>query len=97
MRHFYRSHRPPAEVLAAADTFFPGIGLAQTATAPRARTFSGALGIARLTVRAEGGHYTFVEVETDQMGESRMDRNVKKFFVTIHRAEDPSHALEASY
>jgi len=26
-----------------------------------------------------------------------MDRNVKKFFVAIHRAEDPGHALEASY
>jgi hypothetical protein len=97
MRHFYRSHRPPAEVLAAADAFFPSIGLAQLATAPRSRTYSGALGIARLTVKAEGGHYTFVEVETDQMGESRMDRNVKKFFVQLHRAEDPTHALEAAY
>ena len=97
MRHFYRSHRPPAEVLASADNFFPGIGLAQTATEPRSRTFSGALGTARLRVRAEGGHYTFVEVETDQMGESRMDRNVKKFFVSIHRSEDPGHAMEASY
>lgn len=97
MRHFYRSHRPPAEVLAAADNFFPGIGLAQTETEPRSRTFSGALGTARLRVRAEGGHYTFVEVETDQMGESRMDRNVKKFFVAIHRTEDPGHALEAAY
>jgi hypothetical protein len=64
---------------------------------PRSRTFSGALGVARLSVRAEGGHYTFVQVETDQMGESRMDRNVKKFFVAIHRADDPSHTLEASY
>lgn len=97
MRHFYRSHRPPAEVLAAADSFFPGIGLPQTASTPRSRTFAGALGVAKLTVKAEGGHYTFVEFETDQMGESRMDRNVKRFFVQLHRDEDPSHALEASY
>jgi len=97
MRHFYRSHRPPAEVLAVADSFFPQLGLAQTDSQPRARTFSGALGIVRLRVRAEGGHYTFVEAETDQMGESRMDRNVKRFFVSIHRTEDPDHALEASY
>jgi hypothetical protein len=97
MRHFYRSHRPPAEVLSAADIFFPGLGLAQIDSEPRARTFSGALGVARLRVRAEGGHYTFVEVETDQMGESRLDRNVKKFFVSVHRSEDPRHALEASY
>jgi len=97
MRHFYRSHRPPAEVLAAADNFFSGLGLAQVDSQPRTRTFSGALGNVRLKVRAEGGHYTFVEAETDQMGESRMDRNVKKFFVSIHRTEDPDHALEASY
>jgi hypothetical protein len=51
----------------------------------------------KLIVRPEGGHYTFVEVETDQMGESRLDRNVKRFFVELHRAEDPAHKLEASY
>ena len=97
MRHFFRSHRPPTEVLAAADAFFPTIGLNQTATAPRSRTFSGALGIAKLTTKPEGGHYTFVEVETDQMGESRMDRNVKKFFMELHRKADPSHRLEVNY
>jgi hypothetical protein len=50
-----------------------------------------------LSVRMEGGHYTFVEVETDQIGESRLDKNVKKFFVQLHRQADPSHALEAGY
>ncbi len=97
MRHFYRSHLPPATVLAAVDQFFPGIGLSQLATAPRTRTFSGPLGVVKITVRAEGGHYTFIDAETDQMGESRMDRNVKRFFVELHRTEDPSHTLEASY
>jgi hypothetical protein len=97
MRHFYRSHLPPADVLDRADGFFSGIGLVQVLTAARARTFSGALGTLKLHVRAEGGHYTFVEAETDQMGESRMDRNVKGFFVELHRTEDPTHKLEASY
>jgi hypothetical protein len=97
MRHFYRTHLSPAAALAHADEFFPGIGLAQQTTAPRARTFSGALGSMRLSARAEGGHYTFVEVETDQMGESRLDRNVKRFFVQLHRREDPTHQLEAAY
>ena len=97
MRHFYRSHLPIADVLAAADEFFPGIGLAQQTTAPKTRTYTGALGTLRLSVRAEGGHYTFVQVETDQMGESRLDRNVKRFFTSVHRTEDPSHALSASY
>ena len=97
MRHFYRSHMTPAEVLAMSDRFFPEIGLAPTATAVRARHYQGALGSMKLSVKAEGGHYTFIEVETDQMGESRLDRNVKRFFVQCHRREDPSHALEASY
>jgi hypothetical protein len=97
MRHFFRCHIPPADVLAAADRFFPDIGLTPQTTAPRTRTYSGALGTLKLSVKAEGGHYTFVQVETDQMGESRLDRNVKRFFVGVHRVEEPSHALEASY
>jgi hypothetical protein len=97
MRHFYRSHLPPAQVIARADQFFPALGLSPASAAPRLRSFSGGLGNLKLTVKAEGGHYTFVEVETDQMGESRMDRNVKKFFLHLHRTEDPSHVLEASY
>jgi hypothetical protein len=97
MRHFYRSHLAPAAALKAADAFFPGIALAQLTTAPRSRTFSGPLGVVKLSVKPEGGHYTFVHVETDQMGESRLDRNVKRFFVELHRAEDPTHVLEASY
>lgn len=97
MRHFYRSHLSPARVLEVADEYFPSIGVAQHMTAPRSRTFTGPLGTMRLGARAEGGHYTFVEVETDQMGESRLDRNVKRFFVKLHRTEDPTHQLEAAY
>ena len=97
MRHFYRSHLPPMDVLVVADRFFATLGLSSVATTARSRHLSGALGAMKLTVRPEGGHYTFIEVVTDQMGESRMDRNVKKFFVAVHRAEDPSHVLEAAY
>jgi hypothetical protein len=97
MRHFYRSHTPPADVLVVADHFFPDLGLTLVTSAVRTRGFSGPLGALKLSVKAEGGHYTFVEVNTDQMGESRLDRNVKKFFVALHRVDDPSHTLEASY
>jgi hypothetical protein len=97
MRHFYRSHTPPADVLVAADSFFADLGLTLVTTTARTRSFSGPLGAVKVSVRAEGGHYTFVEATTDQMGESRMDRNVKRFFVQLHRAEDPSHTLQASY
>lgn len=97
MRHFHRTHLLPADVVKAADEYFPTLGLAQTGTASRMRTFSGPLGTMTLTVRPEGGHYTFVEVDTDQMGESRLDKNVKRFFVRLHRRADPAHRLEASF
>src|SRR5438876_1144811 len=93
MRHFYRSHLSPADVLAVADEFFPSIELVQNTTAPRSRTFCGPLGTLTLSVKAEGGHYTFVQADTDQMGESRLDRNVKRFFVTLHKTEEPRHAI----
>ena len=51
----------------------------------------------KLSVKPEGGHYTFIEAETDQVGESRLDRNVKRFFVRIHRQAEPSHKLAAAY
>jgi hypothetical protein len=97
MRHFYRSHTTPADVLVAADRFFPELGLTLVTSTVRARSFSGPLGALKVSAKPEGGHYTFVEVSTDQMGESRLDRNVKKFFVALHRVDDPSHTLEASY
>lgn len=97
MRLFHRTSVKPADVMPAADAFFTQLGLHATHTAPRSRTFTGALGTMTLSVRMEGGHYTFVEVETDQIGESRLDKNVKKFFVTLHRMAEPSHALEAGY
>jgi hypothetical protein len=97
VKHFHRTQLAPAAVLAAADTFFPGRGLLPTTNAPRERTFSGPLGTVRVTATAEGGHYTFVEAETDQPGESRLDKNVKQFFVEVHRIVEPTHVPEAAY
>ena len=97
MRHFFRTQLTPATVITAADRFFPSLELAQIASATRSRTYSGPLGTMTLTAKPEGGHYTFVEVHTDQMGESRLDRNVKKFFVRLHRRADPRHRLAAAY
>lgn len=97
MRHFYRSQIALADVLAAADRFFPAIEMMQNTTAPKTRTYFGPLGTLKLSVKAEGGHYTFVQVETDQMGESRLDRNVKRFFVSLHRTESPTHQLTSNY
>jgi hypothetical protein len=97
MRHYHRTHVAPAVVLEAADAYFPTLDLARQASSARSRTFTGELGTVKLSARPEGGHYTFIEAETDQMGESRLDRNVKRFFVRVHRLADPSHTLAAAY
>ena len=97
MRHFFRTQLVPTEVLRVADAFFPEIDLERTGHTARSRTFAGPLGVLQLSVRKEGGHYTFVEISTDQTGESRLDRNAKRFFVELHRTGDPTHRIAAAY
>lgn len=103
MKHFHRTTVHPDTVLAEADAFFPTIGLKLTHTTNRSRTYTGVVGAPEvpasltLSVKMEGGHYTFVEGTTDQMGESRIDRNVKKFFVQLHRLADARHEMTSSF
>jgi hypothetical protein len=97
MRHFYRTQLAPDDVLAAADDFFARLTLERTVNSHRARAYNGNLGSMKLKVEKEGGHYTFVEVSTDQTGESRLDRNVKRFFTELRRTADPRHRLRAAY
>jgi len=103
MRHYFRTHLTPAEVIESADLFFSALGLKALSSAARSRVFQGVVGMPevearmKLSAKPEGGHYTFVEVQTDQMGESRLDRNVKRFFVQLRRQDDPRHTLEAAY
>ncbi|MEO7040403.1 MAG: hypothetical protein ABI446_14125 [Gemmatimonadaceae bacterium] len=97
MQHFHRTHLGSDEVLALAEGFFPTLGLSSASKTPRTRSFSGELGTVQISARPEGGHYMFVEAVTDQEGESRLDRNVKRFFVLVHREADPAHKLAAAY
>ena len=103
MKHFHRTSVSPDLVLREADTFFPTIGLRPAASGARSRSWEGVVGTPEepvtlsLTVKMEGGHYTFVEAATSAQGESRLDRNVKKFFVQLHRLTDRRHALTAAY
>jgi hypothetical protein len=97
MRHFFRTQLTQGDVLAQADAFFKTIEMSRDGHTAKSRTYTGPLGTLELSVKAEGGHYTFVEVATDQMGESRLDRNAKKFFVELHRAAEPAHRIEAAY
>lgn len=97
MRLFHRTSILPSDVIALADEHFKALGLRSAADSMRSRTFSGDLGTLKLTVRSDGGHYTLVEAFTDQIGESRLDKNVKKFFNRVHRAADPDHVPTAGY
>ena len=97
MRLFHRTSIRPADVIALADEHFRALGLRSTPDTVRARTFDGELGTLQIKVRSDGGHYTLIEAFTDQIGESRLDKNVKKFFNRVHRAADPHHAPTAGY
>ena len=50
-----------------------------------------------MTVQAEGGHYTLVTVETDQVGESEADKLAKRFLTLVHTLEQPSHRPIGAY
>ena len=97
MRLFFRSQLSSDDVLAAADDFFGRLTLERTVNSHRARAYVGNLGSMKLKVEKEGGHYTFVEVSTDQTGESRLDRNVKRFFTELRSKAEPRHRLRAAY
>ncbi|MDQ2767700.1 MAG: hypothetical protein M3Y30_11140 [Gemmatimonadota bacterium] len=97
MQHFHRTHLSAEDALTLAEQFFPTLGLLGGPKTPRTRTFSGELGTVMISAKPEGGHYTFIEATTDQTGESRLDRNVKRYFVLVHRDADPSHKLAAAY
>jgi hypothetical protein len=103
VKHFHRTSVTPDVVLREADAFFAELGMKASSTAARARSWEGVVGTPEepvtltLTVKMEGGHYTFVEAHSSAMGESRLDRNVKKFFVRLHKLADPRHATAAAY
>jgi hypothetical protein len=97
MRLFHRTTLTPDAVLENADRFFNALGLTRSGSEHRARAYAGALGAMTLNVRMEGGHYTLIDVVTDQIGESRLDKNVKKYFVQLHRQVDAGHRVEAGY
>jgi hypothetical protein len=96
MKYFHRTSLPPERVLAFAQVFFGG-RMVPAEEAPRRRAYAGALGRITITARAEGGHYTLVEVGTDQPGEAELDRLAKRFLAEVHRAVEPKHELRGAY
>ncbi len=96
MRYFHRTSASPERVLEAAKTFFGG-RLPTAEESPRRRAYHGSLGRVTITARPEGGHYTFVEVGTDQVGESELDKLAKRFLAEVHRLVEPAHEVRGAY
>ncbi|HEY7684136.1 MAG TPA: hypothetical protein VH879_15940 [Gemmatimonadales bacterium] len=96
MKYFHRTHVSPDLVIARANAFF-GARLAPTEEAPRRRGFVGTIGQVTVSVRAEGGHYTLVTVETNQPGESEADKLAKRFLTVVHTLEEPAHEVRGAY
>jgi hypothetical protein len=95
MRYFHRTTVPAAEILAEADRHFASL---ETATqSDRAREYRGPIGVIRIAVKAEGGHYVHITAETDQMGESEADKSAKRFLSLVHKLAKPSHEVRGAY
>jgi hypothetical protein len=96
MRYFHRTSLPIAEALQAADTFFAG-RLSPGNREAKRRTYGGAIGKVAVTVQADGGHYTLIIVDTDQVGESELDKLAKRFLVTVHTRVHAAHEVRGAY
>jgi hypothetical protein len=96
MKYFHRTHLSPDEVLAGASQFF-GATLAPMEEGPRRRQYAGSIGRISVSVQAEGGHYTLVTVETNQVGESEADKLAKRFLTLVHTRADPGHRPIGAY
>ncbi len=96
MKYFHRTSVSPDAAVARAAEFF-GARLTPTEEAPRRRRFGGTLGQLSVVVQAEGGHYTLVTIETDQPGESELDKLAKRFLTVVHTMADPAHEPRGAY
>ncbi|MGH7607280.1 MAG: hypothetical protein ACREME_08075 [Gemmatimonadales bacterium] len=96
VKYFHRTSATPQQVLDAAKTFFGG-RLTPAEESRRRRVYHGTLGRITISARAEGGHYTLVEVTTDQVGESELDRLGKRYLAEVHRLVEPAHVVRGAY
>ena len=96
MQYFHRTSLSPDDVLGEADRHF-GLHLEETERGERARHYRGSLGSLNVTVRPEGGHYVHITVQTDQVGESELDKLARRFLGQVHKLADPAHELRGAY
>ena len=96
MKYFHRAHLPPDAVLARATEFL-GRRLTPVEESARRRRFTWAIGQIGVTIQADGGHYTLVTVETNQVGESEADKLAKRFLTVVHTMAEPTHRAIGAY
>ena len=96
MKYFHRTSITADQAVERATGFF-GTRLTPTEETPRRRGFSGTIGALTMTVQAEGGHYTLIVIETDQPGESELDKLAKRFLTMVHTMADPTHQARGAY
>ncbi len=96
MRYFHRTSVSPDQVFAEAERYL-GSRLETIERSDRRRVFSGAVGTIKISVRPEGGHYVHVTAETDQVGESEVDKLAKRFLGLVHKTAHPSHEIHGAY
>src|SRR5439155_22720826 len=95
MKYFHRTALSPDAALDAAKAFF-GSRMAPAEESPRRRAFAGPLGKVTIAARAEGGHYALIEVGTDQVGESEIDRVARPFLAGLPRQVETRLELHAA-
>ena len=96
MQYFHRTSMMPDAVLGVADDFLSSHFTLESRT-DRDRTFRGPIGTLKLHVRPEGGHYTLITIETDQVTESEADKVAKRLLGVIHKTVEPAHKLRGAY
>jgi hypothetical protein len=96
MKYFHRTSVSPESVLEFSARFF-GATLAPVEESAGRRQFAGSIGRIAVTVRPEGGHYTLVTVETNQVGESEADKLAKRFLTMVHTLAEPAHRPIGAY
>jgi hypothetical protein len=95
MKYFHRTSLPPSDVLRRSAAWF-GAQLSPVDEGASRLRFGGAIGHLSVAATYEG-HGTLVTVETDQPGESEIDRLAKRFLAQVHAAADPGYVVRGAY
>ena len=97
MKYFHRTHLSARRRARARPPSSSARGWRRSRSSPGAGGSPARSARSRVTVQAEGGHYTLVTVETNQVGESEADKLAKRFLTVVHTMADPTHRPIGAY